>query len=338
MRLELATLPTPVERAPWLDHGRVEAWIKRDDRSSAVYGGGKVRKLEWILANPPFAGTGPIVSVGGIGSHHLLALALFLAEQQRTLHAWTFQTTPTPHILQNLAAMVSLGVQFWPVSTRLGLPRAAWQYYVTRRPAQRGTWMGAGASSALGCFGFVEAGFELAAQIEAGALPRPDRIFVAAGSAGTAAGLALGLALSGVSTELWLVSSVEPWAFNRWMLGRKLQETLTLLRRHGLAAPRSAAKLLAQAGIRCRIDHRQVGGGYGVPTDAAMRAMDAARAHGIALETTYTAKCVAALDEANRAVGSPARVLFWNTHASTDLEPVIRPDWRALCPFAVPTP
>lgn len=336
-RLALATLPTPIERAPWLDGPGGEVWIKRDDRSSAVYGGGKVRKLEWVLANSPFSGEQPIVSVGGIGSHHLLALALFLAAQQRSLHALTFVTTPTAHIRRNLAAMVSLGVRFWPVKTRAGLPRALWNYYVAQRPPVRGVWMGAGASTALGCFGFVEAALELGEQIAAGLLPPPDRIFVAAGSAGTAAGLALGLALAEVPVELRLVSSVERWAFNDWLLGRKIREAWALLRRCGCAGPGSPRRLLEGAGVKLVVDHAEVGGGYGVPTDAATREVVVAREHGLALETTYTGKGVAAVRRwTARAGARPERILFWNTHGSTDLGPIIRPGWEEACPFPVP--
>jgi len=335
-RLSLAQTPTPVERAPWLDAGATEVWVKRDDRTSPIYGGGKVRKLEWVLANPPFAGNRPIVSLGGIGSHHLLALALFLAEQGRQLHALTFQTTPTPHILQNLAVLVSLGVQFWPVSTRLGLPGAFLSYYAMRPPKERGVFMGAGASSPLGCLGFVEAGFELAEQIEDGELPHPDAIYVAAGSAGTAAGLALGLALAGVSTTLTLVSSVERWAFNRFLFHRKVEQALALLRRCGLAVPRGAKGLLARAGVQVVVDHEEVGGGYGVPTASGQNEVELAGQHGLALETTYTGKCVAAL----RRDASKARdgrvCLFWNTHAARDLAPLVRTGWQAACPFPIP--
>src|SRR5690606_25123557 len=102
-RLALADLPTPVERAAWLDAPGAEVWVKRDDRTSTLYGGGKVRKLEWLLANPPYVGRAPIVSVGGMGSHHLVALALHLRAQGRALHAWSFDQAPTAHTLEDLA-------------------------------------------------------------------------------------------------------------------------------------------------------------------------------------------------------------------------------------------
>jgi hypothetical protein len=64
-RLALADLPTPVERAPWLDGAGVEVWIKRDDRTSGLYGGGKVRKLEWLLASDKYGATGRSCRSGG---------------------------------------------------------------------------------------------------------------------------------------------------------------------------------------------------------------------------------------------------------------------------------
>lgn len=335
-RLRLARLPTPVERMPGLDVGGAEVWVKRDDRSSELYGGGKVRKLEWVLASPPFDGDGPIVSVGGVGSHHLVALALFLRQQGRSLHALTFTQTLTPHVRGNLAVLVSSGARLWNVGSRARLPLAWLAYHVWRRPERMGVPMPAGASTAYGCFGFVDAGLELAAQVEAGLLPMPTTIFVTAGSAGASAGLALGLALAGRAVRLHLVSSVERWAFNELMYRRMLGMAHRALVRHGLPqahAAGGAMGLLRRAGVEWTIDHGQVGGGYGVPTEAATRAMTDASAAGLRLETTYTAKCLAGMRRAlaERPVDGP--VLFWNTHGSNDLRAHVREGWEAQSPI-----
>ena len=42
----LADLPTPVQPLP----GTANGWIKRDDLTHAAYGGNKVRKLEFVIA------------------------------------------------------------------------------------------------------------------------------------------------------------------------------------------------------------------------------------------------------------------------------------------------
>lgn len=340
-RFAWAELPTPVDRAPWLDAANTTVWIKRDDASSPVYGGGKVRKLQWVLANPPYDGTAPVLSVGGTGSHHLLALARFLAPLGRELHALVFEQPWTEHVRRNLAVLVSSGARLWPAKTRAGLGWAWLAYRVWRRPAVRGVYMAAGASTALGCFGFVEAGLELAEQIDRGELPRPDVIYLTAGSAGSCAGLLLGLALAGVATHVHLVSSVEPWAFNRVLLHRKLAAAHAELRRHGLvdAPAGSATQWLRRAGVGFAIDHTEVGRGYGSPTGPAIAALEFAAAHGLAIETTYTAKCLAALRRIESAhVGAPRRVLWWNTHAGNDLTALVDPDWRERCPVVVPEP
>lgn len=338
-RHRLAALPTAVERTPWLDTGGSEVWVKRDDQSSEIYGGGKVRKLEWVLANPPFDGEEPILSVGGVGSHHLLALALFLRERGRSLHALTFTQTLTEHVKTNLGVLLSCGAQLWNVGSRAALPWAWLRYHLWERPQEKGRSMPAGASTPMGCLGFVLAGLELAEQIEAGELPVPRTIFITGGSAGSSAGLALGLGLAGVSTHLHIVSSVERWAFNRLMYHRMLGLGHGCLVAHGLradAAQGGPVGLLRRSGVTWSIDFSQVGGGYGVPTEPSSQAVDDARAHGLALETTYTAKCVAGMRRALLAQPVDGPVLFWNTHAGNDLRRQLEPGWRERSPVALP--
>ncbi|TPV95231.1 MAG: pyridoxal-phosphate dependent enzyme [Myxococcales bacterium FL481] len=335
--LRWADLPTPIERLPWLEAGRnVACFIKRDDRSSSLYGGGKVRKLEFELADPRHQTTRPVVSIGGFGSHSLLSLALFLRRQRRRLHALVFDQVVTHHARQNLAVLASLDTQFWSTRTRLGLGLSQLAYRTYARPEVSGVAVAAGASSALGSLGFVEAGLELAAQIEAGQCPRPDRIYITAGSAGSSAGLALGLALAGVRTQLRLISAVEPLLFNRWLYRLKLAAVWRELRRRGprQALPSSATGWLQQRGVDIEIDHRQVGPGYAVPTAAGQAMVATAAQRGLHLETTYTAKCVAALhqDLERETVPPNSTVLFWHTHADNELAPHVRPGWEESLP------
>jgi D-cysteine desulfhydrase len=238
--------------------------VKRDDQTSTIYGGGKVRKLEWLLANPPYDDDRPIVTIGGHGSHHLVATGLYLSRLGRELHAVMFEQEPTEHAYRNVAVLASIGSRFWSVRRRVGLPLAMAAYYLWRRPPTMGRYLTPGGSTALGSFGCVEAGLELAAQIEAGELPKPDHVYVTAGTAGTSAGIAIGMALSGLSTHMHLVSAAEPIGFNRVMFALKLREVFRLLREKGIDHPAaSASALLASAGVQWSIEHGQLGGGYG---------------------------------------------------------------------------
>jgi D-cysteine desulfhydrase len=334
----LADLPTPVERAKWLDLSGVTAWVKRDDLTSEIYGGGKVRKLEWILANPPYDGDDPIVTIGGYGSHHLLATALYLEPLGRELHAVVFDQPYTEHAYRNFAVTCSVGSRVWSTRSKLGLPWAFASYYLWRRPPQMGRYLTPGASSVLGAFGCVEAGLELADQIAAGELPAPDRLYVTAGTAGTSAGIAIGLAIRGVPTHLRLVSAAEKYAFNAFMFRRKLHAVFYELVRRGLPdAPLSVEDLLAKANVGWSITHRQLGSGYGFPTEEATAAVALAREHELSLETTYTGKCVAALraDLRDGVAKEGSNVLFWNTHGANDLRAKIVDGWEDKLPSGI---
>src|SRR5207253_15447 len=75
----LGDWPTPLERAAALGGavGIAELTVKREDRSSARYGGNKVRALEFLLAG---ARPGTVfVTLGGTGSTHCLATAVHAA-------------------------------------------------------------------------------------------------------------------------------------------------------------------------------------------------------------------------------------------------------------------
>ena len=79
-----------------------------------------------------------------------------------------------------------------------------------------------------------------------------------------------------------------------------------------------------------------LGAGYGAVTDAGLAAKRVlADEEGITLETTYTAKCMAALLEcAGRPPYRDQTLLFWNTFSSVDLDATVGalPDWRTLPP------
>ncbi|HET7772135.1 MAG TPA: pyridoxal-phosphate dependent enzyme, partial [Chloroflexota bacterium] len=51
-RVELGAQPSPLQRAPrFSDRLGVDVWLKRDDLYGPAFGGNKVRKLEFLLAD-----------------------------------------------------------------------------------------------------------------------------------------------------------------------------------------------------------------------------------------------------------------------------------------------
>ncbi len=73
-RIPLLFGPSPIHPLPRLSEamgGQVEIWAKREDCNSGIaYGGNKVRKLEYLVAEALEQGCDTLVSIGGIQSNH----------------------------------------------------------------------------------------------------------------------------------------------------------------------------------------------------------------------------------------------------------------------------
>ncbi len=284
-----------------------DLWIKRDDKTHDVYGGNKVRKLEFLLAQALARGATRLVTVGAIGSHHVLATSYFGKQAGLVVEAVLVPQPITEHVLEVIRADVHLGLKAFPVSSW----SAAGLAFAGR--VASGAWpITVGGSSVSGSMGYVRAARELAAQVRAGELPEPDVCVVALGSGGTAAGLAAGFAAEGLKTRVvGACVSTPPWAL-RWL-------SLSLAR---ACAGRAGASRASMRG-RLTVDTRFLGAGYGCASseggDATALARDEA---GIALDPTYTAKAFAAALWQVRA-RQARNVLYWHTLSSAPMGPLL---------------
>jgi 1-aminocyclopropane-1-carboxylate deaminase len=82
-RIDLLFGPSPVHRLERLSEhlgGEVEVWAKREDCNSGLaYGGNKVRKLEYLVAEALEQGCDTLVSIGGVQSNHTRQVAAVAA-------------------------------------------------------------------------------------------------------------------------------------------------------------------------------------------------------------------------------------------------------------------
>ena len=69
--VKLGDLPSRVERLGEMGgaHGFPELYIKRDDCCHPVYGGNKVRKLEYVLADAKYKNRRLLITIGATGSN-----------------------------------------------------------------------------------------------------------------------------------------------------------------------------------------------------------------------------------------------------------------------------
>ncbi len=294
-RASLGRFPTPVERADAL---APSLWIKRDDLTSDVYGGNKVRPLEFLLG-----GIGPgdrVVTAGARGSTHALATAIHatrLGARVTVLH-WPQEMNPVAAGVRERTRIAAH--QLRDVRT---VPGAYVRGLLERLRGAR--WIAPGGSVPLGTLGYVNAALELAEQVAAGLMPVPDRIVLPLGSGGTTAGLLLGLEIAGLPTRLVAARVVPRVVGNRGHVLRLAWQTSRLLER--LAATRVPRPRLS----RLEVVQDFYGGAYGRATTEASAAADRYHAwSGRNVDPTYSAKALAAA----LALRDAGPTLFWLTY------------------------
>jgi D-cysteine desulfhydrase len=326
----LATLPTPVDHWPPSAELPGGLFVKRDDLTSPLYGGNKVRKLEYEFARARERAARSLVTLGGLGTNQGLALALHGRAHGFAVEVSLGPQPITPAVGANLRGLLAAGATLRVARTSLGCLWGAWRAVRDRRTSgQRPYFIPAGASTVFSTMGYIGAALELAAQVQQGLLPAPERIFVAAGTGGTAAGLVAGCKLARLPTRVTAVRVFSAYRANRWTIARLARGALELLRalEPGIPdVPITRADFDLLTGF--------LGPGYGVPTPEARSAI-AWAAPQLRLETTYTGKTMAACLAHVRQAGARP-VLFWHTYNSatfpqtTDLGALPGPLRRAL--------
>ena len=297
--LDLEVSETPLEQ--WQVHG-ASLLIKRDDLTSSVVGGNKVRALELLLAGADSGST--LLTVGTTGSTHALAVAEF----GRRLGVRT-EVITWPQELHDVASATAARLG---AAARVTHARSVAEAYLRAtlrrvRGAGHVHWIPAGGSVPLGALGHVSAALELADQLDGRALRAPDLLVVPLGTGGTAAGLLVGLAVAGLPTRVLGVQVVSQLVANHRRVARLARQT------HALLGRLAGVSLPPLDVARLSIERSAFGGAYGRPTTAATAAAEQLRlAGGPRLDPTYSAKAFAvALDRARRS--SDDQILFWLT-------------------------
>jgi 1-aminocyclopropane-1-carboxylate deaminase/D-cysteine desulfhydrase-like pyridoxal-dependent ACC family enzyme len=332
-RVALGSFPTPVTRCDTLaqEVGADGLWVKRDDLSGERYGGNKVRKLEFLLAEAVASGAADVITFGAAGSNHALATAIYGAQQGLKVHSMLIPQHRAPYVGRNLRASVAVGadLHLFAGADEAMRGAAALRKLLRAESGREPFVIPFGGTTPRSTVGFVNAAFELAEQVEAGELPEPDLVYVTFGSMGTAAGLALGLRAAGLGTRVVVVPVIAEDPGNAQRLLDLVVETQTLL--HGVDSSfPSFAWDLGDIDVAAGF----VGEGYAIPTPEGIAAVElAARSAGLALENTYTAKTLAALI-AKGAGGALAglNVVFWNTYNSRDITALVESGDPALLP------
>jgi D-cysteine desulfhydrase len=297
----LGTWPAPLEAHPALARalGLQALWLKRED----LTGGNKVRGLEFLLAGAPPRSV--FVTIGATGSSHCLATARGAQALGYRSAVATFPQPETDTSRATAAATAATANLIVRASSMVTLPWAVLRAWRAAHHLGRGTprWIPGGGADPRAVIGHFLATLELGSQLDA----PPDSIVVPLGTGGTAAGIALGVAWLGWSTEVVAARVAPTVVANRWRTLRLARKTAALIRRAGIefSVPRSA--------IRVRVVDA-MGKGYGHPTPEGERARALAREHDLRLDPTYGAKAFGFLLQREPKI---KRVAFWHTFPSS---------------------
>ncbi|WP_312217425.1 D-cysteine desulfhydrase [Pantoea vagans] len=285
-RLELLGAPTPLEHLPrFSDYLGRDIFIKRDDFTPVAMGGNKLRKLEFLAADALREGADVLLTAGAIQSNHVRQTAavaarlglkcVALLENPIGTHAENYLSNGNRLLLDLMDAEVIM-------VDALHNPTEQLAEEATRLEAQgfRPYIVPVGGSNALGALGYVECAQEIAHQSEG--VVDFAAVVVASGSAGTHAGLAVGLEHLLPETELVGVT-----------VSRQVEAQLPLVERLRQSL---AETLEVQATAPITLWDDYFAPRYGEPNDEGMAAVKLlAQLEGILLDPVYTGKAMAGL-------------------------------------------
>jgi len=269
--------------------GGPRIWVKRDDTLGLAAGGNKTRKLEFLVADALAQGADTLITVGAVQSNHCrLTLAAAAREglKCRLVLEERVAGSYEPKASGNNFLFDLMGVEAINVVAAGTDLAAAMEALAADLPAQgrRGYIIPGGGSNPLGALGYVSCANEILDQSFEMGLAF-DHIVCASGSAGTHAGLLVGL--QGRSAEIPLigVNVRRPRAEQEGNVHALAQATAQLLGLRG-GVDRAAVTALDE----------WVGPGYSLPSPKMVEAVRMlARLEGLLLDPVYTGKAMAGL-------------------------------------------
>ena len=290
-RVSLAHLPTPLEFLPRLtEHlGGPDIYVKRDDCTGLATGGNKTRKLEFSMGEALREGADTIITVGAVQSNHVrqtaaaackLGLSCEVLLEHRVEHPSETYTSSGNIFLDRI---FGANLREYPGGTDFDTAMAEVADEIRANGGIPYTVPG-GASNTVGALGYVDCGIELLNQFSEQDLD-VDHIVSATGSAGTHAGLIVGLRGSGSDLPILGIGVNAPQDVQEERVYKLATETADLV---------GAPDCVVREDIIA--DCNYIGPGYGQPTDSMNEAvLMLARLEGLLFDPVYSGKALAGM-------------------------------------------
>jgi len=316
-RVPLAHLPTRLEILPRLSEhlGGPEIWVKRDDCTGLATGGNKTRKLEFSMGEALERGADTIITVGAVQSNHVRQTAAAACKLGMKCEVLLEHRISEPSELYRTSGNVLLDRIFganlreYDAGTDFD---AAMEVVAGEVRAAGGTpyIVPGGASNPVGALGYVGCGEELLQQCDEQDVSL-GHIVIATGSAGTHAGLAVGLRGNGSDLPILGIGVNAPQDVQEERVFKLAVETADLV---GKPACVARDDIIA--------DCNYIGPGYGQPTDAMNEAvLLLARTEGLLFDPVYSGKALAGMIDYVREgrFAKGERIVFLHTGGAVGL-------------------
>lgn len=283
---------TPIQRLDRLTQalGGSTIYFKRDDMLGLLAAGGnKVRKLEFVVADALGKGVDTLITCGAVQSNHCRLTLAAARKEGLECHLVLEERVPGSfkphgsgnHFLYQLMGAESIRVVPGGSDMKAEMELTAGEL---RKKGRRPYIIPGGASNPLGALGYVACAEEILAQAFQEGL-RIDKVVCASGSAGTQAGLLVGL---------WGNNSGIPVVGINVSRPKEAQEELVWALAKETALLAGCSKEIPREEVVCFGDY--VGPGYSIPTKQMVEAVEmVARTEGILLDPVYTGKAMAGL-------------------------------------------
>jgi len=302
--LQLVKRPTPTYQLKNLSKyfGHSNFSIKREDQTSDLYGGNKVRNLEFVLAHAIINDFREVITPVPRGSNFTAALASETRSLGLKCHLAQFKAKVNPQINATQDFCLNYDAQIENNEGVLGPVKAITKMGAVLLKNKKMLYIPAGASSILGAAGHAKAFLELANQ---GTVP--DYIITGIGTCGTTAGLLAGIKIAGGSTKVIGVRCAHPIVCH----SRRVKELAN-------GVLRLTGKTIQVTDADFEIENLSVKHSYGAIASGSANVMDLFKSEeGIDLDTTYTAKVAIYIKEKfeeNHFQGKS--VLYWHTYSN----------------------
>lgn len=316
-RVTLAHLPTPLEHLPRLSEhlGGPDIYVKRDDCTGLGTGGNKTRKLEFLMADALEKKADVIITQGAVQSNHARQTAAAACKLGMRCELVFEKRVADPSDTYANSGNVFLdhifgaGIRYVDKGTDMDAAMESIAAELRERGDSPYVVPGGG-SNPIGALGYVNCALELIGQANDRGLVI-DHFVTATGSAGTQAGLIVGLKGSNAGIPLLGIGVNAPRDAQEEKVFRLAAETAQYV---------GAPGAVQREDVVANCDY--VGDGYGIPTEGMNEAvMLLARLEGLLCDPVYSGKGLAGLIDLVRQ-GEFARgqnVVFLHTGGSAGL-------------------